>query len=63
LEHLELVAPGSAVTVTGMSAPERANIQYATPGLFSLQGMRPLLGRSFQDEEASSNTILISYAF
>jgi hypothetical protein len=33
LQQLELVAPGSPVTITGSSYPQRANLQYATPGL------------------------------
>ncbi len=44
-EGLELVAPGSPVTSSGL--PERANIQYATPSLFSLLGIRPAIGRFF----------------
>jgi putative ABC transport system permease protein len=43
-EDMELVAPGSPVTVTGTELPERANIQYAAPGLFSLFGIQPAVG-------------------
>src|SRR5215470_5220912 len=43
-ERLELVAPGSPVTITGTEYPERANIQYATAGLFSLLGVGPSMG-------------------
>ena len=46
-EQLELMTPGSPVTVTGSGFLERANIQYATPDLFKLLGIQPMLGRSF----------------
>ena len=62
-ERLELVAPGSPVTITGTGYPERANIQYATAGLFTLLGMYPIMGRFFQGDLNDSNTVLISYPF
>ena len=63
-EDLELVAPGSPVTVTGCGLPERANIQYATPRLFTLLGLRPAVGRFFVEEELkSANPVLLSYGF
>jgi putative ABC transport system permease protein len=63
-EGMELVAPGSPVTVTGSGLPERANIQYATPGLFPLLGIQPVMGRSFTaDENKSVNPIILSYGF
>ena len=63
-ERLELVAPGSPVTVTGSGLPERVNIQYASPGLFQLLGVRPALGRSFAEKEISStNPVVLSYGF
>jgi predicted permease len=61
---MELVAPGSPVTVTGSGLPERANIQYATPGLFNLLGIQLASGRSFTEEEGrTGSTIVISYGF
>jgi putative ABC transport system permease protein len=62
-EGLELVAPGSPVTITGAGLPERANIQYATAGLFKLLGVEPALGRFFAaTEETSANApVLIGY--
>src|SRR5205807_1678554 len=60
-EQLELVAPGSPVTITGAGVPERANIQYATVGLFSMLGVRPAMGRLFQDDSESRSTIVITY--
>jgi putative ABC transport system permease protein len=63
-ERLELVAPGSPVTVTGSGLPERANIQYASPGLFQLLGVRPALGRSFAEKEiGSTKPVVLSYRF
>jgi putative ABC transport system permease protein len=63
-EGLQLVAPGSPVTITGSGLPERANIQYATPGLFRLLGAQPAVGRSFaKDESKAANTVLLSYGF
>jgi len=63
-QRLELVAPGSPVTVTGSGLPERANIQYASPGLFRLLGVRPALGRSFAEKESSSTRpVVLSYGF
>lgn len=63
-EDLELVAPGSPVTVTACGLPERANIQYATPSLFTLLGLRPAVGRFFVEEELkSANPVLLSYGF
>lgn len=63
-EDLELVARGSPVTVTACELPERANIQYATPSLFTLLGLRPAVGRFFVEEELkSANPVLLSYGF
>jgi putative ABC transport system permease protein len=63
-EGMELVAPGSPVTVTVSELPERANIQYATPGLFSLLGVRPAAGQLFPVEEhRSENTVVLGYGF
>jgi putative ABC transport system permease protein len=43
--------------------PERANIQYATPGLFKLLGVEPVLGRFFaaSDETSANAPVLIGY--
>jgi len=62
-EGLELVAAGSPVTITGAGLPERANIQYATPGLFRLLGVQPALGRFFaaSDETNANAPVLIGY--
>ncbi len=62
-EDLELVAPGSPVTIAGSSFPERANLQYATPGLFKLLGVQPAIGRFFPDspEINASAPVMLSY--
>lgn len=62
-EGLELVAPGSPVTLTGAGLPERANIQYATAGLFRLLGVQPAAGRFFaaSDETSANAPVLIGY--
>jgi putative ABC transport system permease protein len=63
-EQLELVAPGSPVTVSGSGLPERANIQYATPDLFQLLGVQPTLGRAFVVQELrSADPVVLSYGF
>jgi putative ABC transport system permease protein len=63
-EDMELVAPGSPVTVTVSGLPERANIQYATLGLFGLLGVQPTAGRLFPTgEHTSENTVVLSYGF
>ncbi len=57
---LELVAPGSPVTIAAPGLPERANLQYATPGLFRLLDVHPAIGRFFGDaEENNANAPLI----
>jgi putative ABC transport system permease protein len=62
LEDLQLVAPGSPVTVTGSGFPERANLQYATPGLFKLLGVQPAVGRFFSETEPdSSSQVFLGY--
>jgi len=63
LEGLELVAPGSPVTIAGSGFPERANLQYATPGLFQLLGVQPAVGRFFSESDEASSTapVLLSH--
>ena len=50
--------------LTGAGAPLRVNASRATPSLFSLLGVRPILGRTFTDEESQpdgDNVALVSY--
>ena len=63
-EDIELVAPGSPVTVTGSELPERANIQYASPGLFALLGVRPAFGHFFATEKGKSpDSVVLDFSF
>jgi putative ABC transport system permease protein len=62
-EDLQLVAPGSPVTVAG-GLPERVNIQYATPGLFPLLGMQPIIGHAFTESDLDqSDPLVVSYGY
>lgn len=62
-EQLELVAPGSPVTVTG-GIPERVNIQYFTAGLFPLLGVHPVIGHAPSESDLSQNDpLLVSYGY
>ncbi|HVH86711.1 MAG TPA: ABC transporter permease, partial [Terriglobales bacterium] len=62
-EDLQLVAPGSPVTVTG-GLPERVNIQYATPGLFPLLGVQAVIGHTFSESELrENNPVLVSFGY
>ena len=50
--------------LTGAGAPLRVNASRATTSLFSLLGVRPILGRTFTDEESQpggDNVVVISY--
>jgi predicted permease len=50
--------------LTGAGAPLRVNASRATASLFSLLGVRPILGRTFTDEESQpggDNVVVISY--
>jgi putative ABC transport system permease protein len=50
--------------VTGSGAPLRVNASRATASLFSLLGVRPMVGRTFTDEESrpgGDNVVVISY--
>src|SRR5215472_2589170 len=50
--------------LTGAGAPLRVNASRATASLFSLLGVRPILGRTFTDEESrprGDNLVVISY--
>jgi MacB-like periplasmic core domain len=41
--------------LVGAGASERVGIQYSTPGLFRLLGVKPILGRLLLDEDAKTN--------
>src|SRR5262245_33104267 len=47
---------GNAFTLTGRGRPERLDVVQATPNLFSVLGVRPLVGRSFLPTEGAQGT-------
>ena len=52
--------------LSGGGAWDRVGIQYVTPGLFRLLGVKPILGRVFVDEEARPATVssvVLSYGY
>jgi predicted permease len=58
---------GQNVSLLGDGDPEELAAMAATPSLFPLLGVRPLLGRVFREEEAKpaapARVVLLSYAF
>jgi len=58
---------GGNLTLLGDGDPEELSAMAATPSLFPLLGVRPLIGRVFREEEskpgAPARVILFSYAF
>ena len=53
-------------TLTGTGKPEEVGGQRATANLFSLLGVRPLLGRTFlpeEDKPGSARVVVLSYSF
>ena len=58
---------GQTVSLLGDGDPEQLTALLATPSLFPLLGVRPVLGRLFRDEEtkpgAPARVVLLSYAF
>ena len=67
LERMELAVAGlESYTISGSGEPERISGQYLTPGLFSLLGVRPALGRDFLADDLrheGSDGIVISHGF
>ena len=65
IERMELAVAGlESYTISGSGEPERISGQFITPGLFSLLGVRPALGRDFLAEDLShegSDGIVISH--
>jgi putative ABC transport system permease protein len=52
--------------LVGGGGSERVGIQYATPGLFRLLGVKPILGRLLLDEDAKqtyATNVVISYGY
>ena len=52
--------------LVGAGGSERVGIQYATPGLFRLLGVKPILGRLLLDEDARqtyATNVVLSYGY
>ncbi len=52
--------------LVGGGGSERVGIQYATPGLFRLLGVKPILGRLLLDEDAKqtyATSVVLSYGY
>ncbi len=75
LEQIEWVVPNTQVNTTpGIDGAERTAIQWVSPGLFSMLGVQPILGRNFVPEDAfpwewvstearPSGGVIFSYGF
>lgn len=67
LDHIEATAWGpQANALSGAGVPERVNLQYFTPGVFSLLGVRPVLGNLPTEQEVVKqgwSVVTISYEF
>jgi putative ABC transport system permease protein len=60
------LSSGNSLTLgTGIGEPRALRTQYVTPNFFSMMGVKPVLGRGFQAEEAQdrAQTIVISTPF
>jgi putative ABC transport system permease protein len=63
---LSLSSPGSTTAVTGLSEPVRARAAYVSKDFFTVFGTKPVLGRTFRDEESTTGdptTAVISTGF
>ena len=61
-EDMAAFAQTGSVNLTGGDVPEQISIQYATPNLFHVLGVRPALGRDFAatDGEGDQNVVILS---
>src|SRR5262249_25824018 len=53
-----------STNLTGDNRPEEVAIQYVTPNIFSVLGVRPFLGRNFNNEDGvakDSYVVMLSY--
>jgi putative ABC transport system permease protein len=64
-EDICLSSGNDAIVVTGLGEPRPLRTQYVTPNFFSMLGVKPVLGRVFQGEEAQDRvqSIVISTPF
>ena len=54
---------GTNLTVTGLGPAERLSANDVTPGLLTLLGANPALGRAFEPEDAGRSVVVLSHAF
>jgi len=64
-EDIALISHNDASTLSGLGEPEPTRVQYTTASLFSVLGVKPILGRIFLPEEMQDNaeTVVISDSF
>jgi predicted permease len=66
-DQIELINTFAGKNVlVGAGGSERVGIQYATPGLFRLLGVKPILGRLLLDEDAKqtyASNVVLSYGY
>jgi predicted permease len=63
---LSLTTPPNTVNVTGLSEPIRARATYVSKEFFDVFGTKPILGRTFRDDESTINdptTAVVSASF
>jgi len=62
-EDIAAFAQTGNVNISGTDEPEQVAIQYATPNLFEVLGVRPILGRTFtnRDGVGEDRTVILSH--
>jgi putative ABC transport system permease protein len=61
-EDIAAFAQTGSVNITGNDQPEQVSIQYASPNLFRVLGVKPALGRTFRDGDGigEDRTVILS---
>ena len=54
---------GTNLTMTGLGPAERLSANDVTPGFLTLLGVKPVLGRAFEPEDAGRPVVVLSHAF
>jgi putative ABC transport system permease protein len=64
-EDIALTSNTDPSTLSGLGDPEPTRVQYSTASLFSVLGVKPILGRIFHPQEMQDNTetVVLSDAF
>ncbi len=63
-EQMAWMSPGLTMSLVTHAGPERIQLQFHTPNLFQLLGVKGALGRAVLEEDARvENNILLSHAF